>query len=64
MPQITEYTIITDFAPVALIKLVNEKIQEGWQPIGGVMTIVGPPQQTGGYVAQQTTSSQAMVRMA
>jgi len=31
-----EYTVITAAGTGNLIPLVNEKIKEGWQPIGGV----------------------------
>lgn len=34
-----EYNIISDKSSNRLIELVNEQIQQGWQPIGGVCVI-------------------------
>lgn len=61
---IKEYTIVFAQSPSQLIKEVNTKIAEGWQPIGGIFISQGPVEQSGipGYVQTQTISHQSMVR--
>lgn len=54
----TEYTILITLSPGELVKLVNEHIKQGWQPIGGVQMQVAPP--IDGQA--QTYSLQAMVK--
>lgn len=62
MDKISEYTIVTCKSPNELIAEVNRKITEGWTPIGGVVVITGPMKTTNLGVAQETWSSQTMVR--
>jgi hypothetical protein len=63
MNQVKEYTIVTALSPNELILLVNEKISEGWQPVGGISTQLGPPIQNTGVISQQSISQQAMVKL-
>ncbi len=65
MDKITEYKIVSVVSPAELVKEVNELIQEGWIPTGG-LTITQSPVSAkveGGYLANQTFSHQAMVKL-
>lgn len=58
MRKIKEYTIASALSPIDLIKIVNDKIKEDWQPIGGMTSIVFAPDGE----KQQTISNQTMVK--
>mgnify|MGYP000281680838 FL=1 len=36
MPKITDYSVVVAHNVVSLIEAVQERIREGWQPIGGI----------------------------
>ena len=61
MESIKEYTIVGGISTEELISFVNEKIKEGWHPIGGVSVILGEPVQHPNMV-QNSISQQAMIR--
>ncbi len=64
MQQITEYKIVMSQAPAELAKLINELIKEGWIPTGGVAITQSPvSKQVGDYLATETMSHQAMVKL-
>ncbi len=64
MEQVKEYTLVMSAAPKDLIAEVNQKISEGWRPIGGVFITQGPVSSSDipGYVKTQTIQFQSMVR--
>jgi hypothetical protein len=58
--MIKEYTVITSMSGEELITQVNSHIKEGWQPIGGITSIIirfASPHNEG-----QFTFSQAMIK--
>jgi hypothetical protein len=57
-----EYIIITEQAPNAFMKAVNDKITEGWQLQGGVSVTLTGPRQEGTWTAQSFVLAQALVR--
>lgn len=60
-----EYTIIGAVSHLALSESVNEHIEDGWQPIGGVAVAYDPKaaHRSGGYETNGCIiAHQAMVR--
>lgn len=39
MKKIVEYNIVKEYSEVGLVTTVNEEIEEGWQPKGGMAVI-------------------------
>lgn len=66
MKEVTEYTVISHYAPADLRDEVNKLIKEGWIPTGGICITQSPfTQEVGDGIAKvQTISHQAMVKLA
>jgi hypothetical protein len=60
--HISSYLVVTAHAPDELTKSVNLKINEGWQPFGGVSITLTGPRQEGPVIAQSTILAQAVVK--
>jgi Domain of unknown function (DUF1737) len=39
--KIAHYNAVTSYSPSSLTALVNEKLEAGWQPQGGITSYVG-----------------------
>jgi hypothetical protein len=57
MQLVQKYEVVTAMSLKDMIETVNIKIQEGWQPIGGIAfalnpTASGMPKQSSGVYAQ------------
>jgi uncharacterized protein DUF1737 len=51
MKKITQYTVITELGTEKFIQVVNDAIEKGWQPMGGVTAFqVSMPTAQGNFV--------------
>ena len=62
MDKINEYDVITTSTEAELIKLVNERIKEGWRPLGGINTYVWSNEKDGATKNIFGRCQQAIVR--
>ena len=64
MQKITEYKVVMGQSPSELVREVNALIRDGWVPTGGIAITQGPVSRPiGDYIANQTFSHQAMVKL-
>lgn len=63
--NITEYKIVSDPSPAGLTQSVNDLVQDGWVPTGGVTVVQSPAvERIGEDIRVQSFSFQAMVKKA
>ena len=65
MSQITEYKVVMGITPNDLVSQINDLINEGWIPTGGVTILQSPVTKEigGGLISNETNSFQAMVKL-
>lgn len=64
MGKITEYKVVTATSPIELTKEVNELIQTGWIPTGGIFVAKTDfVREVEGHLGKQSINIQAMVKI-
>lgn len=64
MEKITEYKIVLAKSPAEMSQTLNEMIEAGWIPTGGVFITQSPnKQQVGDYTVVENYFHQAMVKL-